>query len=134
MIDDLITKHEDRLNEALEAELLKNPVRFWTRYGFPLVPSQMVARVESVQSCGPWVSLLEVCRLREIEERARAAGIDIPEPKPELARNGGPREEPPERDFPAQEEKGQSRPAYWPSPKHPPGALPPITAREPGRD
>ena len=80
LIDDLITKHSDKLESALEAEFLKNPVRFWTRYGFPLVPSAMVARVESAPSCGPWVDLVEVCRLRDIEERAIAAGLDIPPP------------------------------------------------------
>jgi len=80
LIDDLITKHSEKLESALEAEFLKNPVRFWTRYGFPLVPSAMVARVESAPSCGPWVDLVEVCRLRDIEERAKAAGLDIPPP------------------------------------------------------
>ncbi|MBP8655170.1 MAG: hypothetical protein KBI43_01850 [Kiritimatiellae bacterium] len=40
----------------------------------------MVARVESAPSCGPWVDLVEVCRLRDIEERAKAAGLDIPPP------------------------------------------------------
>ena len=124
LIDDLITKHADKLHDALEAELLKNPVKFWTRYGFPLVPQAMVARVESVPSCGPWVDLIEVCRLRDIEEKARAAGLDIPPPAPRLPPNTWPApatdQEPPERDYPMPEEK--PRPAFWPSPKPPPGA------------
>jgi hypothetical protein len=81
LIDDLLTKHADKLEEALEAELLKNPVRFWTRYGLPLVPQAMVARVETTQTQGsPWISLLEAARLREIEARAAAAGLELPPP------------------------------------------------------
>lgn len=131
LIDDLITKHADKLHDALEAELLKNPVKFWTRYGFPLVPQAMVARVESVPSCGPWIDLIEVCRLRDIEEKARAAGLDIPPPQPRLGRNGEPMEEPPERDFPLEE---NGRPAFWPSPKAPPGANNAISGQIPKRD
>lgn len=81
LIDDLLTKHADKLHDALEAELLKNPVRFWTRYGFPLVPQALVAKVESNQTGGsPWISLLEATRLREIEARAAAAGLELPPP------------------------------------------------------
>ncbi|MBP9533427.1 MAG: hypothetical protein KBE52_02600 [Bilophila sp.] len=88
LIDDLLTKHADKLEEALEAELLKNPVRFWTRYGLPLVPQAMVARVETAQQGSPWISLLEAARLREIERRAEAAGIELP-PTVQRVRPGG---------------------------------------------
>jgi hypothetical protein len=80
IIDNLITKHADKLEEALEAELLKNPVRFWQRYGLPLVPQAMVARVETTQHGSPWISLLEAARLREVERRAQAAGLELPAP------------------------------------------------------
>ena len=81
LIDGLITKHADRLEEALEKEFLKNPVRFWTRYGFPLVPQALVARVDSQQIEGsPWISLLEAARLREVERLATAAGVELPPP------------------------------------------------------
>lgn len=81
LIDNLITKHADKLEDALEKEFLKNPVRFWTRYGFPLVPQALVARVDSKQTQGsPWISLIEAMRLREIERLAAAAGLQLPEP------------------------------------------------------
>ena len=89
LIDDLLTKHADKLHDALEAELLKNPVRFWTRYGLPLVPQAMVARVETTQTQGsPWISLLDAARLREIERRAEAAGLELP-PTVQRVRPGG---------------------------------------------
>lgn len=89
LIDDLLTKHADKLHDALEAELLKNPVRFWTRYGLPLVPQAMVARVETTQTQGsPWISLLEAARLREVERLATAAGLELPPPA-QRTRPGG---------------------------------------------
>ncbi|MDD4117261.1 MAG: hypothetical protein PHI39_03495 [Kiritimatiellae bacterium] len=89
LIDDLLTKYADKLEEALEAELLKNPARFWTRYGLPLVPQAMVARVETTQTQGsPWISLLEAARLREVERRAQAAGLELP-PTVQRVRPGG---------------------------------------------
>lgn len=124
LIDEIITDNADDLRAALEAEFHNNPTQFWTKYGFPLVPQALVAKVETAPSAGPWVTLLEVARFREIEKRAQAAGLELPPPAVRHHRNGGPE--------PGREAAGL--PPFWPSPKHPPGALPPITAREPGRD
>lgn len=131
-IDSIISENGDEFRAALEKEFHKSPVKFWRMFGFPLVPQQLVARTETAPSAGPWISMLEACRLREIEAIARKAGLALPELKPRLARNGAkddsdlppiraqePRQDPPERDFPAQEER-QSRPPFWPSPKQPP--------------
>ena len=95
LIDGLITKHADKLEEALEKEFLKNPVRFWTRYGFPLVPQALVARVDSQQQSSPWVSLLEVMRLREIEGLAKAAGLQLPQPAREWGQDSASQEKQP---------------------------------------
>lgn len=105
LIDEIITDNADDLRAALLQEFRKNPVRFWTRYGFPLVPQALVAKVETAPSVGPWVTLVEVARYREIEKRAQEAGLELPPPAVILPRNGGPRPE-----------------------------LPEITAREPGRE
>jgi len=64
-------------------------VKFWQRYGFPLVPQAMVARVETTQTQGsPWISLLEAARLREVERLAAAAGLELPPPA-QRTRPGG---------------------------------------------
>ena len=96
LIDNLITKHADKLEEALEKEFLKNPVRFWVRFGFPLVPQALVARVDSNQTQGsPWISLLEAMRLREIERIAAAAGLQLPEPAREWGQDSASQERQP---------------------------------------
>ena len=96
LIDNLINKHSEKLEDALEKEFLKNPVRFWTRYGFPLVPQALVARVDSNQTQGsPWISLLEAMRLREIERIAAAAGLQLPEPAREWGQDSASQERQP---------------------------------------
>ena len=78
LIDDILTEHGAALRAALEAEFKKNPVKFWQRFGFPLVPQSLVAKVETTANVGPWVSLLEVMRLREVERIAQRAGLALP--------------------------------------------------------
>ena len=96
LIDNLITKHADKLEEALEKEFLKNPVRFWVRFGFPLDPQALVARVDSNQTQGsPWISLLEAMLLREIERNAAAAGLQLPEPAREWGQDSASQERQP---------------------------------------
>lgn len=93
LIDEIITENADDLRAALLQAFKRNPVAFWTKFGYPLVPQALVAKVETAPSCGPWVDLVEVCRLRDVEERAKAAGLDIPPPRPQLARNCWPKSE-----------------------------------------
>ena len=96
LIDNLINKHSDKLEDALEKEFLKNPVRFWTRYGFPLVPQALVARVDSNPTQGsPWISLIEAMRLRDIEKQAKAAGLQLPEPAREWRQDSASQERQP---------------------------------------
>ena len=79
LIDDILTENAEDLRAALLKEFQKSPVRFWQRFGFPLVPQSLVARVENDNAPG-WVSLLELMRLREIEAQAQAAGLPLPPP------------------------------------------------------
>ncbi len=82
LIDSIISENGDELRAALEKEFHKSPVKFWQRFGFPLVPTAVLARVEN-QPAGegsPWMSLLEATRLREIERRAQEAGLELPPP------------------------------------------------------
>lgn len=89
LIDSIISENGDELRAALEKEFHKSPVKFWQRFGFPLVPQALVARVETTQTQGsPWISLLEAARLREIEARAKAAGLELP-PTVQRVRPGG---------------------------------------------
>ena len=78
LIDDIITDNADELHAALLQEFRKNPVKFWTRFGFPLVPQSLVAKIETTANVGPWVSILEVMRLREVERIAQGAGLELP--------------------------------------------------------
>lgn len=108
ILDEISSKEDNAelLSAAFDAAMKKNPLQFFLRYMAPLLPKEALLRVENKNaSCGPWTSLLEVCRWREIEKRAIAAGLELPPPVQRLARNGGPRPE-----------------------------LPEITAREPGTD
>ena len=123
LIDQIITDNDDELRAALEKEFHESPVKFWQRYGFPLVPTALVAKVETAPSCGPWITLLEAARFREIEKRAQAAGLELPPIPIRHQRNGGP--------MPDQEEDTGLAPPCWPSPTRPPGALPPINRQEP---
>lgn len=59
LIDELITKHGDKLYDALEAEFLKNPPRFWLKYGATLLPQTLLAKVETTSTTHRWQSLLE---------------------------------------------------------------------------
>ena len=80
LIDDILTENAEDLRVALLKEFQKSPVRFWQRFGFPLVPQALVARVENDNAPGPWVSLVELMRLRQIEAQAQAAGLPLPPP------------------------------------------------------
>ena len=102
------------LAEAMDKAMKQNPLKFFMQVMAPLLPREALLKVESKASCGPWVTLVEVARYREIEKRAQEAGLELPPPAVLHHRNGGP-------------------PPCWPSPPRPPDALPPITAREPGR-
>lgn len=114
------------LAEAMDKAMKQNPLKFFMQVMAPLLPKEALLRVENkAASVGPWVTLVEVARFREIERRAQAAGIELPPPAVLHHRNGGPR---PERD------EADTPPPFWPSPPRPPGALPAITAREPGAD
>lgn len=121
-IDSIISDNGDEFRAALEKEFHKSPVKFWRTFGFPLVPTQLVARTETVQSVGPWTTLLEVARFREIEKLAQDAGLKLPPPAHRPARLGP---------APAQEDDAGPAPPYWPSPPRPPSSLPPITIKEP---
>lgn len=126
---DEISSREDNaalLADAMDTAMKKNPLAFFLKYMAPLLPKEALLRVENkAASVGPWVTLVEVARFREIERRAQAAGIELPPPAVLHHRNGGPR---PERD------EADTPPPFWPSPTRPPDALPPITRREPGAD
>ena len=107
------------LSAAFDAAFKKNPLQFFLKVMAPLLPREALLKVEKAGDCGPWVSLIEVARLREIEQRAIAAGLELPPPAQRLARN-----------TPPSEREAAGLPPCWPSPTR----LPPITAREPGRD
>ena len=59
LIDQIISENADDLRAALLQAFKKNPVSFWTRYGFPLVPQALVAKVETTPATHHWSSLRE---------------------------------------------------------------------------
>ena len=88
---DEVSNREDNaqlLAEAMDAAMKKNPLAFFLKYMAPLLPKEALLRVESnaSNSCGPWVSMVEVMRYREIERRAQEAGLELPPPVPRVQR------------------------------------------------
>jgi len=59
LIDSIISENGDELRAALETEFHKSPVKFWQRFGFPLVPQALVAKVETATTTHRWQSLLD---------------------------------------------------------------------------
>lgn len=59
LIDSIISENGDELRAALEKEFHKSPVKFWQRFGFPLVPQALVAKVETATTTHRWQSLLD---------------------------------------------------------------------------
>lgn len=59
LIDEILTENGDELRAALETEFHKSPVKFWQRFGFPLVPQALVAKVETATTTHRWQSLLD---------------------------------------------------------------------------
>ena len=59
LIDQIISENADDLRAALLQAFKKNPVSFWTRYGFPLVPQALVAKVETAPATHRWQTLLD---------------------------------------------------------------------------
>ena len=70
LIDSIITENSDELRAALETEFHKSPVKFWQRFGFPLVPQALVARVETTGAVITWASLLETLKGPAIDAAA----------------------------------------------------------------
>ena len=87
---DEVSNREDNaalLAQAMDAAMKKNPLAFFLKYMAPLLPKQALLRVENNAShCGPWVSMVEVMRYREIERRAKEAGLELPPPIPRAQR------------------------------------------------
>ena len=59
LIDSIISENGDELRSALEKEFHKSPVKFWQRFGFPLVPQALVAKIETAPTTHRWQSLLD---------------------------------------------------------------------------
>jgi len=59
LIDQIISENGDELRAALEKEFHKSPVKFWQRFGFPLVPQALVAKIETAPTTHRWQSLLD---------------------------------------------------------------------------
>lgn len=59
LIDEILTENGAELRAALEKEFHKSPVKFWQRFGFPLVPQALVAKVETATTTHRWQSLLD---------------------------------------------------------------------------
>ncbi len=59
LIDEILTENGAELRAALETEFHKSPVKFWQRFGFPLVPQALVAKVETATTTHRWQSLLD---------------------------------------------------------------------------
>ena len=88
---DEVSNREDNaalLAQAMDAAMKKNPLAFFLKYMAPLLPKEALLRVENTasNSCGPWVSMVEVMRYREIERRAKEAGLELPPPVPRVQR------------------------------------------------
>ena len=83
---DEVSNREDNaelLAKAMDAAIKKNPLAFFLKYMAPLMPKEALLRVENkAANCGPWVSLIEVMRYREIEKLAQEAGLELPPPIP----------------------------------------------------
>ena len=61
LIDSILAENADELRASLLKEFHRNPLRFWQRYGFPLVPQASLVRVEGSGDAGAveWVRLSE---------------------------------------------------------------------------
>ena len=80
LIDQIISENADDLRAALLAAFKKNPVAFWQRYGFPLVPQALVAKVETQATThNPWMSLEEAIETRGLAYLGRQALQMLPE-------------------------------------------------------
>ena len=91
ILDEISSKEDNAalLAQAMDAAMKKNPLAFFLKYMAPLLPKEALLRVESnaSNSCGPWVSMVEVMRYREIERRAQEAGLELPPPIPRVQRH-----------------------------------------------
>ena len=80
IIDSIITDNADDLRAALLAAFKKNPVAFWQKFGFPLVPQALVAKVETqAQTHSPWMSLEEAIETRGLAYLGQQALKMLPE-------------------------------------------------------
>ena len=79
LIDGIISEHADDLRAALVKEFQKSPVKFWQRFGFPLVPQALVAKVESDAPVLRWRSLLDADRAnRQTQDEIRTLRDEYP--------------------------------------------------------
>lgn len=79
LIDSIISENGDELRAALEKEFHKSPVKFWQRFGFPLVPQALVAKVETAPATHRWQSLLDADQENQrTQDELQALRADYP--------------------------------------------------------
>lgn len=80
LIDQIISENADDLRAALLQAFKKNPVAFWQKYGFPLVPQALIMRTETQETPhNPWMSLEEAIETRGLAYLGQQALKKIPE-------------------------------------------------------
>lgn len=73
LLDDILQENQDVMRQALQAEMLKNPARFFRNYVMPLLPREAVLAIHKDAGTVKWNSLLDAHPL----EAADTPAIDI---------------------------------------------------------
>ena len=80
LIDQIISENADDLRAALLQAFKKNPVAFWQKYGFPLVPQALIMKTEThATQHNPWMSLEEAIETRGLAYLGQQALRMLPE-------------------------------------------------------
>ena len=76
ILDDILRENEDVMRQALQAEMRKNPPRFFRTFVMPLLPKEAVLSIQKEVGPVRWTSLLEAYPLTDADTPAIDVAAD----------------------------------------------------------